>query len=209
MATGAARVPSASTRRTVTAARNAESERTVKHEHPSEAEIAVKVRAQALREAAQWCAKDGIGVPDEYDEPERWKCYQAIRSLPGFDADQTVHYTPMQLKAMIDGMHAASDAFYKHAVRVGNHAFIEFTGFMNEYIKLCEDALARGVDFTRANVHSGAELVPMQTYHADYIGEKFGCIFASSFAGRGELIQAFISAAFGVDPEQLTATESK
>lgn len=105
-------------------------------------------------------------------------------------------YTKEELSEMIAGMKLASSVFYAQATSIGNHAFIEFCGFMNEYIKMCESTLASGKDFTTANVHSGSPLVQMKDYEAAYVGEKFGCIFASSFAGKPELIEAFCAEAF-------------
>jgi hypothetical protein len=105
-------------------------------------------------------------------------------------------YSPEELQEMIAKMQSASSVFYSMAVRSGNHAFIEFTGFMNEYINLCQAALAEGRDFTEANVHVGQPLFPMRPHHANYLGEKFGCIFASSFHGDETLIEAFKQAAF-------------
>jgi len=99
-------------------------------------------------------------------------------------------HTREQLEQKIKEMKKASNAFYSLAVQIGNHPFIEFTGFMNEYIKLCQKALEEGIDFTQANVHTGKSL-PMEDYEAAYVGEKFGCIFAMSFAGREDLFDAF------------------
>ena len=45
-------------------------------------------------------------------------------------------------------MQAASDAFYRSAVSIGNHPFIEFAGLMNEYITACRAAHTEGIDFT-------------------------------------------------------------
>jgi len=91
------------------------------------------------------------------------------------------HYTVEQREAMLAKMRRASDAFYFAAVRIGCHPFIEFCGLMNEYIKLCSDAHGQGIDFTQLHVHSGRPL-PMKPHHADYIGEKLGCIFGAALA---------------------------
>lgn len=90
-------------------------------------------------------------------------------------------YTPEELRAMISGMRAASGAFYRDAVRIGNHPFIEFTGLMNEYIQLCQAALAQGVDFTETSAHgSGHSALPMQSHHRKYLSEKLECIYGVS-----------------------------
>lgn len=89
-------------------------------------------------------------------------------------------YSPAELAEMITKMHAASDAFYRAAASTGCHPFIEFTGLMNEYIKLCEEALARGQDFTETSIHGGGNPLPMQSYHRDYLNEKLECIYGTS-----------------------------
>jgi len=96
---------------------------------------------------------------------------------------------------MIGGMRSLSSAFYRGAVQVGNHAFIEFTGFLNEYIKLCEQSLSGGLDFTEANTHVGKPLV-MYGFNAAYLGEKFGCVFETSF-DTPEKVRQFCASAFG------------
>lgn len=73
-------------------------------------------------------------------------------------------------------MRQASDGFYYEAVRCNNHPFVEFTGLMNEYIKLCEEAHAQGIDFTMLSKHTGRHL-PFQDYHRAYVREKLECIY--------------------------------
>ena len=72
-------------------------------------------------------------------------------------------------------MQQLSNFFYNTSVKIGNHAFIEFAGLMNEYIKACEMAHQRGEDFTNANVHTGKAIIP--DFMKDYFLEKVGCIF--------------------------------
>lgn len=109
-------------------------------------------------------------------------------------------YSLEERARMLEGMRHASKVFYALACRAENHAFIEFTGLLNEYLKLCELAHREGRDFTRANVHTGAPLVLEAKEHdAEYLGEKFGCVFETTFAGRPELIDAFCRRAFGVE----------
>lgn len=79
-------------------------------------------------------------------------------------------------------MQAASDEFYHKAQRIGNHPFIEFTGLINEYIKLCENAHEQGIDFSECNTHNGMNL-PMESFQVSYINEKLECIFT----GRSSL----------------------
>lgn len=83
-------------------------------------------------------------------------------------------YSDQELTIMVTGMRAASDAFYLSATRIGNHAFIEFCGLMNEYIKVCENALRDGEDFTTFNIHCRNQKIP--GYMLDYFQEKMSCI---------------------------------
>ncbi len=76
-------------------------------------------------------------------------------------------------------MRQASAMFYRAAVTAGNHAFIEFTGLMNEYINLCEAAHAAGIDFTCANKHN--EHLPWEDHHKQYLNEKLECIYGVTF----------------------------
>jgi len=120
-------------------------------------------------------------------------------------ARYTGEHTPEERQQMLDGMKEVASAFYAAATRIGNHAFIEFTGFMNEYRKLCAEAHAQGHDFTKANVHNGQALFAMEPHHARYLGEKFGCIFETSFAGRWPLVEVFIETAFGLSRHHIRA----
>lgn len=81
-----------------------------------------------------------------------------------------------ELRVCVKGMEAASALFYAAAIRTGNHAFIEWTGLINEYIKLCEAAAAQGIDFRFLNIHCGKHL-PMRPHNLHYIQEKLDCIY--------------------------------
>jgi len=90
-------------------------------------------------------------------------------------------YTTEEREQILAKMKRASNDFYYMAIHTGCHAFIEFTGLMNEYIKLCEEAHGKGIDFTQANIHSGeGEGLPIQDHHISYLGEKLGCIYGSA-----------------------------
>jgi len=93
-----------------------------------------------------------------------------------------VTYSKEELEAMLRGMRKASSAFYRDAVRIGCHPFIEFTGLMNEFINLCEAAHAQGQDFTETSIHGSGKPLPMQPYHRDYLNEKLECIYGTSLA---------------------------
>lgn len=89
-------------------------------------------------------------------------------------------YSKEELQAMIDAMIAVSNRFYNGARLTGCHAFIEFTGLMNEYIKLCECALAQGLDFTETTIHGSGKPLPMESYQRAYLDEKLQCIYGHS-----------------------------
>ncbi len=76
-------------------------------------------------------------------------------------------------------MSDTADAFYRDAVSIGNHPFIEFAGLMNEYILACRRAHAEGIDFTQCNRHTGNPL-PLHPTMSDYINEKLECIFSGA-----------------------------
>lgn len=76
-------------------------------------------------------------------------------------------------------MQEASDAFYRSAVSIGNHPFIEFAGIMNEYITACRAAHKEGIDFTQCNKHNGQAL-SLHPVMSDYINEKLECIFSGA-----------------------------
>lgn len=73
-------------------------------------------------------------------------------------------------------MQQLSDAFYRHAISIGVHPFIEFAGIMNEYIKCARASHESGIDFSECNTHSGVSL-PMPGFSVDYVNEKLECIF--------------------------------
>lgn len=73
-------------------------------------------------------------------------------------------------------MDSVSKDFYAAATQIGVHPFIEFCGLMREYIKACEAAHAKGIDFTECNAHSGLDL-PMAPHMVAYVNEKLECIF--------------------------------
>lgn len=80
------------------------------------------------------------------------------------------------LPECIQKMKQASSNFYKEAIHSGNHAFIEFTGLMTEYINICEDNMKAGVNFSEANRHCGTRM-RVEPYRIEYLKEKLECIF--------------------------------
>lgn len=85
-----------------------------------------------------------------------------------------------ELQTMIVRMQKVSDSFYQAAQWAGHHAFLEFTGLMNEYIQLCRQALASGTDFTATTIHGGGQTLPMEAFHQRYLNEKLSCIYGVS-----------------------------
>lgn len=86
-------------------------------------------------------------------------------------------YTTEERAKMLADMRRTSNFFYGAAIQIGCHAFIEFTGLMNEYIKVCEEAEARGeTEWPIANVHTGTHL-RLKTHQVEYIREKLECIY--------------------------------
>ena len=96
---------------------------------------------------------------------------------------------------MLKKMQALSDLYYSHATRAGCHAFIEFAGLMNEFIKVCADAHKNGQDFPFANTHSGSAL-PFQHYHLAYLAEKLNCIYGPGLLANEANRRAFIEVLF-------------
>lgn len=87
--------------------------------------------------------------------------------------------SPQTPGEILVAMKAASNNYYREAIATNCHTFIEFTGLMNEYIKICERNLKqRGVDFTKTSVHCpGEPRLHMEDWELDYINEKLQCIF--------------------------------
>jgi hypothetical protein len=92
--------------------------------------------------------------------------------------------TPEGRQEILRRMRKASNAFYMQAVQAGCHAFIEFTGLMNEFIGLCAEAEKQGVDWVHANVHGDVHL-PFEPHHITYLSEKLECIYGKQIALTG------------------------
>lgn len=82
-----------------------------------------------------------------------------------------------ELVDILDGMQRASNRFYSDAMAIQHHQFIEFAGLMNEYITICQRALAAGIDFQCESD------LPMEGYHVRYLREKLGCIYGDHARG--------------------------
>lgn len=86
-----------------------------------------------------------------------------------------------ELEVVVASMRAVSRVFYGGAVHVGHHAFIEFTGLINEYIDVCQNNLAAGVDFTETTVHGSGKGLKIEGFQRAYLAEKLSCIYGTSF----------------------------
>jgi len=93
-------------------------------------------------------------------------------------------YSVEERERMLARMTEIKDSFYVAAQRVGHHQFIEFAGFMAEYIKVCARMHAEGVDF------GTTELAPKH-YEMEYLAEKFDCIFGDALT-KLEMRDAFM-----------------
>ncbi len=101
----------------------------------------------------------------------------------------TTEQDKAEMAEAITKMKAISGNFYRQAINCGNHAFIEFCGLMNDYINMCEAALAQGIDFRECNTHSGIAM-PMMDYQAKYLAEKLDCIYGPQLRKSPELREA-------------------
>lgn len=104
-------------------------------------------------------------------------------------------YTPEERAEMIRKMKGVAASYYSLSAIAGIHALIEFTGLMNEYITVCEEAHSKGVQFPFANTHNDVPL-PFKEHHLAYLAEKLNCIYGPSLFGSDELRHAFISGLF-------------
>lgn len=104
-------------------------------------------------------------------------------------------YSPEERVEMLKKMQALSDLYYGKACAAGCHAFIEFAGLMNEFIKVCAEAHKSGQDFPFANTHSGSAL-PFQPYHLAYLAEKLNCIYGPGLLSSEVNRRAFTDVLF-------------
>lgn len=86
-----------------------------------------------------------------------------------------------ELQLVIANMSKLSSNFYYNAIHIGNHSFIEFTGLMNEYIKICQQSLEQGIDFTLVNTHTKGQALAVKEYNTRYLKEKLNCIFDNCY----------------------------
>lgn len=90
-------------------------------------------------------------------------------------------YTKKERDEQVKKMRKVTGQFYPAAANTGCHAFIEFCGFMQKFVDVCERSSDAGVDFNEANTHTGEQLV-VQDHDVIYLAEKFDCIFGPTLA---------------------------
>ncbi|MCT7977575.1 hypothetical protein [Laspinema olomoucense] len=88
------------------------------------------------------------------------------------------HLTELTPEESLDLMRKTATQFYHAAIATNCHAFIEFTGLLNEYIKVCQEFQKNNPnhDFRKCNVHNG-NAIHLQPYQIEYIHEKLTCIY--------------------------------
>ena len=115
--------------------------------------------------------------------------------LMSHDPNPSVAHTQEAMEEALRKMTAVADAFYRPSTRTGVHAFIEFCGFMNEYINVCRTTMESGGDFMDSNTHNGKGL-DMQVYQARYLAEKFDCIFGPTLRSNPKFKKIFMELLF-------------
>ncbi|EGK89276.1 hypothetical protein MicvaDRAFT_1754 [Microcoleus vaginatus FGP-2] len=102
---------------------------------------------------------------------------EAISLLGG--ARKELPDSPQTPEEILEAMEAAANNYYREAIATNCHTFIEFSGLMNEYIKICERNLKQqGVDFTKTSAHCpGEPKLQIEGWELDYINDKLHCIF--------------------------------
>jgi hypothetical protein len=86
--------------------------------------------------------------------------------------------SPQTPDEVLNAMKIAAHNYYREAIATNCHTFIEFTGLINEYIKICERNLNQGVDFTKTSTHCpGEPELHIEDWELAYINDKLRCIF--------------------------------
>lgn len=120
-----------------------------------------------------------------------------MKTIPGPFSPRT----PERLAEIVKRMRVANQSIYQTLFRMhfgaDCHAFLEFCGLMSKYADLCSRAAKNGIDFGRANIHTGTPL-PMEKHDVLYLAEKFECIFGSFFRANPELARLFAKKALSL-----------
>jgi hypothetical protein len=122
------------------------------------------------------------------------------RALPDDVCLPGHRYTLGEMRETIKRMRQLNETFYWAMFQqdMGGrcHAFVEFAGLQAKFIDMCEAALNQGIEFPLANQHSGQPW-PLDVHHAEYLGEKFACIYGFAIGSRPELRRVFIASGLG------------
>jgi hypothetical protein len=103
---------------------------------------------------------------------------------------QELPHNPRTPEEILAAMKAASNNYYREAIATNCHTFIEFTGLINEYIKICERNLQqRGIDFTNTSVHTDGPRLHIEDWELDYINQKLCCIFPELLLVKTESVE--------------------
>jgi hypothetical protein len=70
-------------------------------------------------------------------------------------------------------MKVAVTGFYLDAQACGIHPFLEFAGFMQEYLKMLQGMLVKDIDFMDNELRA-------QPYEMEYVAEKLDCIYGDA-----------------------------
>lgn len=135
---------------------------------------------------------DSHGLIYEVEHADGTKGWYESRELKAIEANE---YTPEERAEMLKKMHGLSDLFYSKATSAGVHAFIEFAGLMNEFIRVCEEAQSKGQDFPFANTHCNTVL-PFKPHNLGYLAEKLNCIYGPALLSSAQNREAFIAGLF-------------
>jgi hypothetical protein len=110
-------------------------------------------------------------------------------------------YSKAELDQLLIHMDKVAENIYWYMFKEGIggscHAMLEFCGLLNKYVGLCRKAHEQGIQFPFVNTHSGTAL-PMETHDADYLAEKFDCIFGAYFKANPQAAKVFAEKALGL-----------
>lgn len=83
----------------------------------------------------------------------------------------------------LEQMEAYAQLFYRSAQAVGHHQWLEMTGIMREYLKLCRAELEAGRDFR-------TQPIDPPLHSVAYILEKLDCMFGDAFIRKAMVVAA-------------------
>lgn len=87
-------------------------------------------------------------------------------------------------------MDAAVSEFYRAAVAIEQHQFVEHAGLMSEYVRVLKGMHAKGECIWESPLW-------LKRHHAQYLGEKLNCIYGGAFARDPDLFATFCASVRG------------